>query len=280
MRVLILGANGMLGRDVAAAAPAGVELVRSRLPRVDIADQRMVQRALDETRPRWVINAAGYTAVDRAEEELDAAMAINGLAVGIVAAACADRDVALVHFSSDYVFSGRSSLPYMEDDDREPVSVYGRSKLAGEIALAQSGARALLIRTQWLFGLHGRSFPRTMWERASARSRTRVVDDQWGRPTYTRDLAAWTWQLIKHGALGTVHAANAGSASWYEVASHVFERAGAAELLSPCSTTDYPTRAIRPPYSVLDTGLLEQLVGPPEPWTHALDRFLDELQSA
>ena len=277
MRVLVLGSTGMLGHDLVAAAPRDVELVHSRLGRIDLTNDRLVQHALDETRPDHVVNAAGYTAVDRAEDEPGLAEAVNGRAVSHLAAACSARDITLVHFSTDYVFSGSSARPYREEDSSEPVGAYGRSKRAGEIGIAESGARALIVRTQWLFGVCGHSFPRTMWERAEARLKTRVVNDQVGRPTFSRDLSTWTWQLVRKGVVGTFHAANSGTATWFDVAQHVFQRAGAAGLLSSCSTADYPTRAVRPAYSVLDTSALEAQLGmPAAPWTDALRRFMDE----
>src|SRR5437870_1152763 len=187
----------MLGRDLVNAAPAGVAIVMPSVDRLDVTRHGAVEHALDETDPAWVINATGYTAVDRAEDEPDVAMLVNGAAVRNLAECCAARGIGLVHFSTDYVFSGRTSRPYREDDDCAPLNAYARSKRAGELAIMESGARALVVRTQWLFGEHGRSFPRTMHERATAGISTRVVDDQIGRPTYCRDLALVTWRLVE-----------------------------------------------------------------------------------
>ena len=279
MRTLVIGATGMLGRDIIDATPSGVELVWPRTGRIDLTKSELVQQALDDARPDCVINTAGYTAVDGAEDEPDAAAAVNGAAVTHLAVACANRDITLVHFSTDYVFSGRSDRPYREDDVCEPVGAYARSKRSGELGILQSGARGLIIRTQWLFGTHGRSFPRTMVHRASARLPTRVVDDQVGRPTYTRDLSQWTWALVQRRARGIVHAANAGTGTWFDVARRIFEHMDAADLLSPCSTSEYPTRAIRPANSVLDTSRLAALVGEPRWWMAALDEFLETVSS-
>jgi dTDP-4-dehydrorhamnose reductase len=276
MRVLMFGAGGMLGRDLVATVPGDVELVWGEGRRVDLTDTAAVCAAIDATNPAYIVNAAGYTDVERAEDEPDAAEAVNGAAVSRLAAACAAHDTTLVHFSTDYVFPGHATRAWREEDRCEPVSAYARSKRSGELGIAASGARALVIRTQWLFGLHGRSFPRTMWERATERMPTRVVNDQWGRPTYSRDLAAWTWRLVGAGTLGTVHAANGGEATWFDVARPVFAQAGATELLSPCSTAEFPTRAARPRYSVLDTSLLTRLLGEePRPWDVALAEFLE-----
>jgi dTDP-4-dehydrorhamnose reductase len=184
----------------------------------------------------------------------------------------------VVHFSTDYVFDGTAGRPYCEDDPPHPVNTYGASKLAGEAALRASGARALIIRTQWLFGAHGRSFPRTMWERACRREPARVVDDQFGRPTYTLDLAIATWQLVSRGDEGLVHVANRGVATWFQVAREVFRHAGYPMLAAPCNTADYPTPAQRPRYSALDLTRYETMVSSSLPhWTEALGRFLGQL---
>jgi dTDP-4-dehydrorhamnose reductase len=277
MRVWVIGASGMLGHDLVATMPASAERAIPSVGRVDVRTDALVRRALDELRPDVVVNASGYTAVDRAEEEPDVANEVNGRAVGRLAAECAARAIALVHFSTDYVFSGTSVRPYREDDACEPLNAYARSKRAGEIAIEASGVRALVIRTQWLFGEHGRSFPRTMIERATARQPTRVVDDQFGRPTYARDLAQWTWALVQRGAAGTIHAANAETATWFDVAQVIFTRLGASEHLRSCTTAEYPTPARRPKYSVLDTGKLNSMIGPVPSWSDALGRFLDRV---
>jgi dTDP-4-dehydrorhamnose reductase len=278
MRVLIVGAAGMLGTDLCASAPGGWDVVAADIGDIDITRPEIVAAALDRIRPAWVINAAAYTAVDRAEDDRDAADAVNHLGPRHLAEEAAQRGIAIAHVSTDYVFPGTASAPYREDDAVAPINAYGESKLRGEEAVRSSGAHALVVRTQWLFGHAGRSFPRVMWERATARTPTRVVDDQIGRPTYTRDLAAAMWRLVVLNASGTLHVTNAGPpATWYELAREVFTRAGAADLLSACSTEDYPTRARRPAYSALETERFETLVAPLPDWRDALRRFLDEV---
>ncbi len=183
-----------------------------------------------------------------------------------------------IHFSTDYVFDGLATEPYSEDAPTHPLNAYGASKLAGETALRKTGVQSLVIRSQWLFGVHGRSFPRTMCERAHAELATRVVADQTGRPTFTRDLARVTWRLIDRCALGVVHVANEGEATWFDVALQVFTSLGRAELLTPCTTRDYPTPAPRPRYSVLDTSRLETWLDAPMPaFRTALDDFIQHL---
>lgn len=277
MKVVLLGCRGMLGTDLAATVPSGWTLVGLGLEELDVTDHAAVRRVLERERPRWVVNATAYTAVDRAESERDAAFAVNGEAVAALGRACARVDAAVVHYGTDYVFDGRGTRPWREDDATSPVNAYGESKLAGERGLLDSGARALVLRTQWLYGLHGKSFPRTMWERARAGSATRVVADQRGSPTSTVDLARATWQLVAAGTTGLFHAANAGEASWYDVAARVFAEAGRPDLVSPCGTADYPTPARRPAYSVLDGARLRAAGVAMRPWEAALDEFLGQL---
>lgn len=281
--VVILGAGGMLGSDLVGGAPTSAEVRTSVDPetgaRVDITDQGAVIRVLDEVAPRVLINAAAYTRVDLAEEQRERAQAVNGVAPAQIARECARRGIFLVHFSTDYVFPGTTKRPYRETEPVDPVNEYGRSKLAGEEGILATTADSLIIRTQWLFGSRGASFPRTMWDRATKGLATRVVDDQFGRPTYTRHLAEATWRMIELGVHGLVHVANSGTASWFDVADAVFTFAGARSLLTPCRTADYPTKARRPTFSVLDTSRLEALLGMRlPPWREALQRLLEEFE--
>lgn len=283
MRVLLLGSAGMLARDLAAASPEWADVAAPSESEADITDGGNLEAILADLGPDVVINAAAYTNVDGAETDSEKAFLINGEAPGILGRATArfEGDVFVIHYGTDYVFSGATNRPYLEDNPAEPLGVYGASKLAGEQALASSGASYLTIRTQWLFGTYGKSFPRTMWERAVAGQPTRVVSDQTGRPTYSADLAAATWHLLQplHNGqamlMGAIHVANTGIATWYDVAQRVFDAAEAGELLSPCATEDYPTAAARPSWSVLDTERYDSLAGAPLPtWQDAIDRFL------
>jgi dTDP-4-dehydrorhamnose reductase len=280
MKVLLIGANGLLGSDLAATAPRGIELHSTDYEQLDITDVAALSRTLARLQPTVLMNASGYTAVDRAESEPGAAFALNSTAVAALGHLCADRNALVVHFSTDYVFDGQSMHPYPEDAATAPLSIYGASKLAGERALLASGARALVIRSQWLFGQHGKCFPRTMWERAREALPTRVVNNQRGRPTFTVDLARATWKLVELGARGLFHAANSDEATWYDVASQVFRTVGVPDLLSSCGTADYPTSARRPAWSVLDTTKVESVLGHVlRPWQSALREFLESLQT-
>jgi len=281
----------MLARDVIATAPSLVELVARDSAALDVTDPAAVHAAIDEIAPHVVINCAAYTNVDGAESDRERAFAVNGHAPGYVARAVAHRsDTVLIHYGTDYVFDGTASRPYREEDPCAPAGVYGASKLAGEQRIAEHKVRALILRTQWLYGVHGRSFPRTMWERATAGLATKVVNDQTGRLTYTVDLARATWCLIALERQGRgvsaprgriLHIANTGQGTWYEVARHVFERLGKPELVTPCTTADYPRPAKRPAWSVLDTSRFDAFVDRPLPgWKGALDRFLDQVGTA
>ena len=275
MRVMVLGAGGMLGHDLVATAPPEVTLFPFPRAQLDITHSDAVAATLGEVRPDVVINAAAYTAVDRAESEVAASSRVNGAAVGALGRMARAAGARVIHFSTDYVFDGQATRPYREDSPTDPLNVYGTSKLAGETALCASGPEHLVVRTQRLFGVHGKSFPRTMWERARAGLATQVVRDQTGRPTYAPDLAAAVWTLIQQGACGVLHVANQGEATWFDVASHIFGRVGKLDRLTPCVTAEYPTPARRPRYSVLDTTRAEgALGGPLAAWEDALDRFL------
>jgi dTDP-4-dehydrorhamnose reductase len=289
LKVLLLGAGGMLARDLIREAPGAHDIVGRDIDDLDITDPLAVSSAVRNIQPDLIVNAAAYTNVDGAESEPDLAFAVNGDAPGFIGAAAKALGVPVVHYSTDYVFDGSSREPYGEDESTSPIGVYGASKLQGEQRLAESGAASLIIRTQWLFGIAGPSFPQTMWKRATGGETTRVVDDQTGRPTYTVDLARATWGSLGQpeaawGSLGRpgaeiVHMANSGTATWYDLAKRVFEAAGRPELLEPCSSVEYPTPARRPAWSVLSTERYEATAGEPLPrWGDALDRFLRELQ--
>lgn len=275
MRVMVLGAAGMLGRDLIATAPPDFTLFPFTHVDLDITDTAALESRIADVQPDVIVNAAAYTAVDKAEAERDLAFRVNGDAVGVLGQLAAQAGARVVHFSTDYVFDGSAATPYHEDAPTRPVNWYGASKLAGEQALRSSGAQFLLIRTQWLFGAHGRSFPKTMWDRARQGLATRVVADQAGRPSYARDIAQATWRLTELVSTGVFHIANTGVASWYEVARCVFRSAGRVDLVAPCTTAEYVTSARRPRYSVLDTSKLEELLRNRLPrWSTALGAFI------
>ncbi len=255
MRILITGAAGMLGRDVEAVARReahqSVALARAEL---DIRDARAVLEAVAQVRPDVVINCAAWTDVDAAETEYRAALAVNGDAAEHVATAAAAVGAWVIHISTDYVFDGTQTRPYVESDPPSPVSGYGRSKLAGERAVAcAAGAAHTIVRTSWLFGINGHSFPKTILGLARERDQLRVVDDQVGCPTYTGHLAVALVSLAaaQRRPRGILHAAAAGQCSWYELAQEIVATSGASCQLSPCTTEEFPRPAPRPAYSVM-----------------------------
>lgn len=287
-RLLITGAGGLVGTELADLAgrppwSGSIEVIALLRSALDVTDPSAVAEALAARRPDVVVNCAAYTRVDDAEREAAAAMALNGTAPGRMAAACAVRGVRLVHLSTDYVFDGRKRSPYLESDPTGPLSAYGRSKLAGEQAVVEAFAAAglpdawLIVRTQWLYGRVGPAFVKSVLARAGQGLGLRVVDDQWGAPTWGRDLAEALLALIEVGASGIVHVANAGVANWFEVAQAALQARGLAGrvALEPVPTAAFPRPAARPAYGVLDCGRYTRLTGRTmRPWRAALEAFL------
>jgi dTDP-4-dehydrorhamnose reductase len=276
MRIVVLGATGMLGTDVVAAAAREHEVVGLSEQETDILDVAALEHAVEAHRPQAVVNCAAYTDVDGAEANEDTAMAVNAVGALNVAEAAAEVGATVVYPSTDYVFDGSKREPYVESDPVSPRSAYGRSKLEGEVATA-TVPRHLIVRTAWLFGTHGRNFVEAMFG-AADRGLLKVVDDQVGCPTYTRHLAAAILRMLEADTTGIVHAAGAGQCSWYEFAREIFERAGIEVELSPCTTAEYPRPAPRPAYSVLRS---ERPDAPRLPaWKRGLEAYLAERVTA
>ena len=292
MKLLLLGGNGQVGRELRRSlAPLGDLLVATREGAgTDLVADFDAPLALGElvrrVAPDVVVNAAAYTAVDRAETDVEAAFRVNAAAPSALACACAREGSLLVHFSTDYVFDGSGTRPYREDDPTAPLGVYGASKLAGEQAIRDSGARHAILRTAWVYAAHGKNFLLTMLRLGAERDEVRVVADQVGAPTPAHWIADVTAELVRQGsdASGTWHVTAAGQASWHAFAKALFEEAHAAGLLArlpgvePITTKEYPTPARRPAYSVLDTGRLRADFGvePPQ-WREALRAVIAQL---
>jgi len=274
MRILLLGANGQVGFELQRAlAPLGELALATRsgrLPggaaclRADLADAAELAALLEAERPQLLVNAAAYTAVDRAEDEEALAARINGEAVGEMAGWCAAQGARLVHFSTDYVFDGSATVPYAESAPTAPLGAYGRSKLLGEQRIRNSGAQHLILRTAWVYGARGGNFLRTMLRLAGEREELGIVDDQTGAPTSARLIAAATAAAVARngataasGPTGTYHLSAAGECTWYGFAQAIFESAVAAGLLQgvprlrALSSSEFKTRARRPRYSRL-----------------------------
>lgn len=278
MKVLLLGGHGLLGTAMRASAPASIEIAAPRRVQVDATDHAALARAVDAAEPDWIVNCAAMTAVDAAETSVDVAMRVNAEAVATIGALAHARGARVLLPSTDYVFSGPRDTPWREDDSTHPQSVYAKSKRAGEERLLASGAEALIVRIGWLFGDAGKNFPATMWQRASARAASKVVNDQVGAPTSTRDVAAWCWALMAKEARGVFHATNAGRASWFDVAQRVYAACGFADGVSGVSTATYGAPAPRPAFSVLDCTKLESFLGVTRrSWEAALDEYLATL---
>lgn len=279
MRVFLLGGSGILGTAMRATLPADATLLAPGHAALDVTDAAAVDRHVSEHRPDWIVNCTAYTAVDAAESHEAEAMRLNADAPAFLGAAAKRIGARVLHVSTDYVFGGVGTRPWREDDPVAPLSVYGRTKLEGERRLQASGAEAVIVRTAWLYGETGKSFPRTMWERAQQGLASRVVADQHGAPTNARDLATWCWALVAREARGVVHASNAGQCTWAEVAEGVYAAAGKPGLVTRVSSDEYPVPAPRPRYSVLDCARLESLIETPRrSWEAALDEFLSDLK--
>lgn len=239
--IVILGANGMLGHALTEVFP-GAHLFRHK--DLDITDDKSVKRMIREERPYAVINAAAYTDVDGCEDQEDFAIAVNGQGPGILASACAESGAILIHYSTDYIFDG-SRENYREDDAPKPLGAYGRSKLIGEQEIRKNTQNYRVIRTSWLFGPHGKNFVDTILSLSQQMSQVKVVNDQIGKPTYTVDLARKTLEIFSREP-GIYHITNDGVCSWFEFASAFIPNA------IPCTTTEFPRKAKRPAFSVLE----------------------------
>ena len=279
MRVLVLGAGGQLGRDLVPALVAfGHEVVGLTRAELDITDARRVTAALHEGRPDVVVNVAAYTKVDLAEREVELAFSINRDGAGLVARACASTGVALCHVSTDFVFSQAPEVPprpWTVTDRPEPHGVYATSKREGELACLEAGGDLFIVRTSWLYGNSGPNFPLSILRATTRSNQLRVVRDQLGCPTWTRDLShALAW-LVATDNFGTHHLSGAGSCSWYQFARAILEELGVLADLIPVSTSEWGAAAPRPSYSVLDNSEFIRLGGPPmADWRAELQEYL------
>lgn len=285
-RVLILGAAGQLGCELQYTAPTGFDVCALPRRELDLCDLARVSQVLTKLAPNFVINAAAYTAVDRAETEPEKAYAANRDAPAHLADECAARGIRLLHISTDFVFDGCSGEPYHVDAQPQPLGVYGASKLAGEAAVLASGADALIVRAGWVYSRHGGNFVKTMLKLMAERDALNVVEDQIGTPTWARGLAKTCWQLLQNpNAFGVYHWSDAGACSWYDFAVAIFEEATALGLLTrdvaigAIPASEYPTPAQRPSFSVLDKSKTRALTGEAgHQWRQQLRVMLSELR--
>jgi dTDP-4-dehydrorhamnose reductase len=292
MRILLTGTSGQLGGALLPLLEKRATVIAPDKTAFDLARPGLIESRLDEFRPDLIVNPAAYTAVDKAEDEVERAILINAQAPAAMAHWAMANKVPLVHFSTDYVFDGSGSRAWREDDPTGPLSIYGRSKFMGEEAVRRAGGPHLVIRTAWVYAAEGANFMRTMIRLARERETLKVVSDQWGTPTTARNIAAAVTEIIDRGSLdlpgmfaraeGLVHLTNSGSTSWHGFASAIIDGlrkrdvALKAGQVASITTADYPTIAVRPANSRLDLGRLERVYGlVPPAWPDALATELD-----
>lgn len=272
MRILLTGRTGQVGWELERSLLAIGDVLATDRQALDLADSEAIRRTVREAKPEVIVNAAAYTAVDRAEAEPAAAMAINAAAPALLAEEAKRCGALLVHYSTDYVFDGAKRSPYLESDRPVPLNAYGRSKLAGENAVAASGCRYLLLRSSWIYGPRGKNFFVTIARKASAGEPLRVIADQQGVPTESRFIAQITRALIEHRAEGTIHVVPRGSTNWHGFAAAIVQRLGLGVPVEAISAAQYASATRRPAYSVLSHEKLASLLGTPPGWEPLLDR--------
>lgn len=282
MKILIVGHNGMLGQDmVHAAREAGHHVTGIDFPDIDITKSESIQKHVAAVRPQAIINCAAYTAVDACETNRDLAFAVNAEGAGFLARCANENHVAFVHFSTDYVFDGRKKTPYVESDPVNPQSVYGKSKLEGEVQVQKNCSRSYIFRIAWLYGKNGSNFVKTIRNLAQKNASTgaplRVVNDQFGTPTCTIDVCRQTFGMIETGGnFGLYHSTSEGECSWYDFAVEIVRASGSKVQVLPCTTAEFPRPAPRPMYSVLENSKLKKLgLNMMPEWKDGFKKFLN-----
>lgn len=272
MRILLTGRTGQVGWELERSLLAIGDVLATDRQALDLADSEAIRRTVREAKPEVIVNAAAYTAVDRAESEPAAAVATNGAAPAVLAEEAKRCGALLVHYSTDYVFDGAKRSPYLESDRPAPLNAYGRSKLAGEQAIASSGCRYLLLRSSWVYAPRGRNFFVTIARKAATGEALRVVADQQGVPTESRFIAETTGALLERRVEGTIHVVPVGSTSWHGFAAAIVQRLGLSVAVQAVSAAEYASATPRPAYSVLSHEKLASLLGTPPGWESLLDR--------
>lgn len=291
MKILLTGADGQIGWELRRTLSQLGTIVAPDRQQLDLSHLEMIAPCVQHVHPNLIINAAGYTAVDRAEEEPDLADRVNGEAPGVLAAQAKKCGAAIIHYSTDYVFDGTKASPYVPDDKPNPISAYGRSKLLGEQSVMKSGAEALVLRLSWVYGLRRSNFLRAILDQAEKRDRLTVVNDQHGCPTWCRLVAEWTAAILNNsfqmepggasfiGSAGLYHLSCTGKTTWFEFARRIIEMADLDRTVdvSPCTTAEYPRPAQRPKQSVLDCSkTIKTFNLEPCNWDDALQRVMAE----
>ena len=278
MKILLIGAQGMLGRDLQPILSDRHEVIARDVNDLDITDPVQTEKEIHLLRPELVINAAAFTDVDGCESQRERAFSVNAEGAGHVARSCRSAGARLIQLSTDYVFDGTSPVPYTEESFPHPLNVYGESKLQGEQLILETGGNHLILRTAWLYGKHGKNFVDTILRLASQQEELRVVDDQQGSPTFTRDLSRAIAQLLDKDVQGILHVTNSGSCSWFEFAKEILETKpipGRKIRLVPISSRELVRPARRPSNSLLDCSRFQKLTGGKmRPWDEALRDYL------
>ena len=281
MKIVIIGAGGQLGSDCCKLLAAGNQTIGCDLPRVDIGNQESIDAYLNDTRPEVIVNCAAYTAVDACETELDLSWKINALGPKYLAQAADRLGSRLFHISTDYVFDGNKPPPgaYVETDKPNPLSQYGRSKLAGEEAVIEQCSNHVILRTAWLYSAYGKNFLKTMLKLAisNPERQLKVVDDQYGSLTWSHTLTRQIQELLPVALTGIVHATAEGHSTWYQAARYFLDAMGVAYSMRPCSTAEYPTPAHRPANSILENKVLKDAgIARFVSWQDDIDTFVAE----
>ncbi len=285
MKVLITGKKGQLGKDLVKSAPKGIELFPFGRDELDITSETAISEQLNEIQPEYIINTAAFTAVDKAEKETEQAIAVNSTGAGNLALAAREHSAKFLQVSTDFVFDGNQTTPYLPDAPINPLSIYGKTKANGEILVRKHfAAGSIILRTSWVYSTTGRNFVKTMLNLMRERQEIKVVIDQVGSPTWSKNLALTIWAMVTNNVhAGIYHWSDAGVASWYDFAVAIYEEATTLGLLSnpvkisPIPTAQFPTPAKRPAYSVLDSSQTNKIWGvQQEHWRTALRKMLIE----
>ena len=279
MKVLVTGVKGQLGYDVVnELKKRGMEAVGVDLEEMDITDAASVDKVLKDAAPDAVIHCAAYTAVDAAEDQEELCRRVNRDGTRNIARVCRELDIKMVYISTDYVFNGQGTRPWEPEDERQPLNVYGLTKCEGEEAVQELLEKYFIVRIAWVFGINGRNFVKTMLRLAENNKRVTVVNDQYGSPTYTYDLAKLLVDMVQTQKYGIYHATNEGICTWYEFACEIFKQAGIEMEVVPVSAAEYPAKAKRPENSRMSKEkLTENGFDRLPPWQDALKRYLKAL---
>lgn len=281
MKVLVTGVRGQLGYDVVnELEKRGIEAVGVDIQEMDITDAESVNKVITEAAPDAVIHCAAYTAVDAAEDNVELCRKVNAEGTQNIADVCKELDIKMIYISTDYVFDGQGETPWEPGDERQPLNVYGQTKYEGELAVQNTLEKYFIVRIAWVFGLNGKNFIKTMLNLGKTRNHLTVVNDQYGSPTYTYDLAKLLVDMVLTEKYGVYHATNEGICTWYEFACEIFRQAGLQVEVTPVSAAEYPAKAKRPSNSRMSKDKLTENGFERMPaWQDALGRYLAVLES-